>query len=392
MAHAAAPLAFGALGLLLGALHLLAGHATTAKVLIIGVVGALTLAKVATVGYNAVTVIGNALAVARAGAMALLTGRVVVNTAAENAGNASRAAGVGIMLRAAAIWAIQAVRTAAVTAATAAYTAAQWLLNAALTANPIGLVIAAIALLVAGIVVAYKRSETFRNVIHTVWDWLKKFVGFTPLGMLIKNITHAVDWAKKLVGWVKDLIGWIGKIHFPSPPGWMHKGGKLNPLNWGDTSTSRARGSGNLAATMAAHARYSARTGGGVKITNALVGGGGYGRGSGDHQAGRALDLTGRNLHAYARAVRADGGYAAMHGSGATRHLHAVPAQRPMGDTRTSMARRASNPNAGHSARGDVLIAAGAITVDARGMSEGAARRMVAGAISDYVRDREERG
>jgi len=45
------------------------------------------------------------------------------------------------------------------------YAAAQWLLNAALNANPVGLVIAALAALSAGIYIAYQRSNKFRAVI-----------------------------------------------------------------------------------------------------------------------------------------------------------------------------------------------------------------------------------
>ena len=52
-----------------------------------------------------------------------------------------------------------------VKAATAAWTAAQWLLNAALAANPIGLVIVAVAALGAALVLAYTKSETFRNIV-----------------------------------------------------------------------------------------------------------------------------------------------------------------------------------------------------------------------------------
>lgn len=51
------------------------------------------------------------------------------------------------------------------TAATAAWTAAQWLLNVALDANPIGIVVIAIAALVAGIVLAYEHSATFRAIV-----------------------------------------------------------------------------------------------------------------------------------------------------------------------------------------------------------------------------------
>ena len=54
----------------------------------------------------------------------------------------------------------------AVKVATAAWTAAQWLLNAALDANPIGVVTLAVAALAAGIVIAYKKSTTFREIVQ----------------------------------------------------------------------------------------------------------------------------------------------------------------------------------------------------------------------------------
>lgn len=47
--------------------------------------------------------------------------------------------------------------------------AGQWLLNAALTANPIGIVIIAIVALVAAVVIAYKKSETFRKIVHAAF-------------------------------------------------------------------------------------------------------------------------------------------------------------------------------------------------------------------------------
>lgn len=59
-------------------------------------------------------------------------------------------------------------------AATVAWTGVQWLLNAALDANPIGAITLLIAGLAAGIVIAYNKSETFRDVVkgamHVVED------------------------------------------------------------------------------------------------------------------------------------------------------------------------------------------------------------------------------
>ena len=51
----------------------------------------------------------------------------------------------------------------------------QWLLNAAMTANPIGLVVAGIAALVAVVVVCWNRFAGFRAFLLTAWDTIKKF-------------------------------------------------------------------------------------------------------------------------------------------------------------------------------------------------------------------------
>jgi tape measure domain-containing protein len=61
--------------------------------------------------------------------------------------------------------------------ATVGWTAAQWLLNAALNANPIGIVVIAIAALVAGLIYAWNNSETFRNVVMGAWEGIKTAVG-----------------------------------------------------------------------------------------------------------------------------------------------------------------------------------------------------------------------
>lgn len=52
-------------------------------------------------------------------------------------------------------------------------TAAQWLLNAAMSANPISLVVIAIAALVAAFVVLWNKSEAFRNFWINLWDNIK---------------------------------------------------------------------------------------------------------------------------------------------------------------------------------------------------------------------------
>ena len=58
--------------------------------------------------------------------------------------------------------------------ASAVFTAAQWALNVAMDANPIGLVVIAIAALVAGFVVAYKTSGTFRAIVQDALGGVEK--------------------------------------------------------------------------------------------------------------------------------------------------------------------------------------------------------------------------
>lgn len=73
----------------------------------------------------------------------------------------------------------------AVTSAMQGMTLAQAALNLVMSLNPIGLVIAAIAGLVAAFVVLWNKSETFRNFWIGLWDGIKNAVGV------------AVDWVKE---------------------------------------------------------------------------------------------------------------------------------------------------------------------------------------------------
>jgi TP901 family phage tail tape measure protein len=50
-----------------------------------------------------------------------------------------------------------------------------------LATGPIGLIIAAVAALVAGIVILYKNNEDFRNFVHQVWSEISNFIG-TAIG------------------------------------------------------------------------------------------------------------------------------------------------------------------------------------------------------------------
>lgn len=85
----------------------------------------------------------------------------------------------------------------AIMVATKAWTAAQWLLNVALNANPIGLVITAVAALVAGVVYCWNKFAGFRAFILTMWDTMKGF------GNVIKQ--YVIDR-------FNELLGGLGKL------------------------------------------------------------------------------------------------------------------------------------------------------------------------------------
>lgn len=59
--------------------------------------------------------------------------------------------------------------------ATKTQTTLQWLLNTALTANPLGLVAIAVGVLVAAIYLLYENFEAVTGAIKTAWEWLTKW-------------------------------------------------------------------------------------------------------------------------------------------------------------------------------------------------------------------------
>lgn len=92
--------------------------------------------------------------------------------------------------------------------ATKAWTAAQWLLNAALDANPIGIVVMAIAALVGALIYAYNNSEEFRRIVDEAWAAVKELASVL-WGVLKKSLDMAVKGFKAVVQWVKDFARWF---------------------------------------------------------------------------------------------------------------------------------------------------------------------------------------
>jgi phage-related protein len=88
-----------------------------------------------------------------------------------------------------------AVATKAQAVATRTMAIAQRVLNAAMRANPIGILITALLLAAAGVLLLWKRSETFRTVVRAVMSAAKTAV------------TGLINTVQSLVGWFRDKLG-----------------------------------------------------------------------------------------------------------------------------------------------------------------------------------------
>ena len=153
----------------IGALQWMTDNATATKVLV-GVLGTMvavvavasnweaifttakTIGTAAQWAWNTATGIGSSTAVTAIGVKALEVGSWVASTAAKIASTAA---------------------TVASSAATGIATAAQWAWNAALNANPIGLVILAVVALVAAFVWLWNNCDGFRNFFLGMWEGIK---------------------------------------------------------------------------------------------------------------------------------------------------------------------------------------------------------------------------
>jgi hypothetical protein len=132
---------------------------------IAGVIDALTTLAGAFVIVKTAMMIGGIIS-AVSTAFGVLTGIM----SALSIANIVSAAETGILM---AMYAGQAIAAGASAIATGVMTAAQWALNAALTANPIGIIIALIVAFVAGIVYLWNTNEGFRDAVIAIWEAIK---------------------------------------------------------------------------------------------------------------------------------------------------------------------------------------------------------------------------
>lgn len=109
-----------------------------------------------------------------------------------------------------------------------AFAAAQWLVNAAMSANPIGLVIVGIAALIAIFAIAWAKSETFRRIVtgamnavmgaakavgrwfrETFWPWMRGV--WTAVSDAVVRMRDAIGktW-NGLIAWLTGIPGRVG--------------------------------------------------------------------------------------------------------------------------------------------------------------------------------------
>jgi len=190
---------------------------------------------------------GGLEAVGATGAATALQGVALASSVAAGAGDvmnlvAETSVGRYVLQTAASI----AHRTATIAGAvaTGAMTAAQAALNLVMSANPVALVVIAIVALAAGLILAYQKSETFRDIVDAAFGKAKgavedvvdvvkdviDIVGDLPgkvddvAGIVAGHFATMFAPILTAIGWVQDLIDKIGSIDFPNAP-------DLNPFD-----------------------------------------------------------------------------------------------------------------------------------------------------------------
>lgn len=105
-------------------------------------------------------------------------------------------------------------------AITKAAAVAQTLLNAVLSANPIALVVIAVAALAAGLIYAYKHSETFRNIVNRAFESVKETAKSVAefIGNVFKTVFGGVKlYINTIISLANLAISALNNIHVKVP-------------------------------------------------------------------------------------------------------------------------------------------------------------------------------
>jgi hypothetical protein len=185
----------------------LADNLDTVATLLPYLAAGLIAAKVAQIAGNAAAAASIPIQLAQVVINARLSKAIRAQTATLRAQAGAQAVTDAVQKRSVISTVASRVAMVASAVAAKAMAAAQWLLNAALSANPIGLVIIAIVALVAAIVIAYKRSETFRKIV----DAALRAVGRAGLWLWNNALKPVLDHMVR--GWrlVASVVTWWWK-------------------------------------------------------------------------------------------------------------------------------------------------------------------------------------
>lgn len=80
-------------------------------------------------------------------------------------------------------------------------------LNLVMKDNPIGIVVAAVAGLAAGMVYLWKTNEGFRDAVTKIWGTIKKVIK-GAIDFIMKPIDKLIEGVKDAIGWLKQLAFW----------------------------------------------------------------------------------------------------------------------------------------------------------------------------------------
>lgn len=160
-------------------------------------------------------------------------GLLIVGKLASVFGVFFKTIGFGIQvvnaMRGATVASIAATKVASIV--TGAWAGAVRLLTLAWAANPIGLIVVALGVLVTGLIIAYKRFETFRVVVNTVINFVVGYFEFMA-NMWIKVINFIVGSVNNLTGVFRAVGINVGEL------------GRISELSLGRLSTSSDKATG----------------------------------------------------------------------------------------------------------------------------------------------------
>lgn len=189
----------------------------------------LPLLVVAFIAYKSAQAASNVVSLA---SIPIMAGQVVANLSLASANRAlaaqlallTGAENVGMLarLRATVVTVASTVAQKTAALATILWTNAQWAFNVAMNANPIGLVVIAIAALAAGVIYAYTHFDGFRKVVDKTFSFMKTAIGAVlgfvkdhwstilvllggPIGLAVVLIVKNIDKVKGVFNTFMDV-------------------------------------------------------------------------------------------------------------------------------------------------------------------------------------------